>query len=323
MAFTDLPNDYYFFYSVVLTYLIFLFHSLGVDEIKKKVSDVEILFISGAVGIVFYLILKQLTLRVIIPAISVLQNSHIPLTIWYYPPSIIENALSIATQLLVIAFCWLFFGIIFYFFCKIIQFCLDPDNKIFPNLERFKFIKNNNLRTIALFNIPIIFILLSSFVFILGYDYNFLQMIQMFIEGIKYMLLYDLFYAFYGFIGILISIAILLLIIRLLLREIGFLKKIFGFLVNYLKMIDILSVNLSCNFFTYQKAIIHSDLRKDSFEKWIFKNWKLVLAVLGLLILIFLFLSYIQPIYFGMKCDQHTDKVLCLPSGPFISQRLL
>jgi len=324
MDFTDLPNDYYFFYMVVLTYLIFLFHSLGVDEVKKKVSDVEVLFISGAVGIVFYLILKQLTLEVIIPAISVLQNTQIPLSIWYYPPSIIENAFNITTQLLAIAFCWFFFGIIFYFFCKIIQFCFDPDNKIFSNLDRFKFIKDNNIRTIALFNIPIIFILLSGFVMVLGYDYNFLQMIQAFIEGFQYMLLYDFFYAIYGIIGILISIAILLLIIRLLLREIGFLKQLFGFLANYIKKIDTFFVNFAGGFFIYQKAIIHSNLKRNCFEKWIFNHWKLVLAVLGLLILIFLILSYIQPIYFGMKCYEHPDvhKVLCLPSGPFISQKL-
>jgi hypothetical protein len=325
MDFIELPNNYYFFFSVVLTYFIFLFHSLDVKDIKKKVSGIEILFISGAIGVVFYFILKQLTLGIFLPALSVLQNAQIPLTMGYYPPSIIDNAFNIALQFVSIAFCWFFFAIIFYFFCKIIQFCLDPSNIIFPELERFKFIKNNNIRNIALFNIPIVFILLSCLVMILGYDYNFLQMIQGFIDGFQYLLLYDFFYAIYGTIGLLLSIAILFLIIRLLIKELNFLKYFFNFFIYLFTLIDTFFVNSMRAFFTYQTGIIHSNLRQDYIEKWIFKNWKFTIILLVILISSFVFLWHIQPIYFGINCYEHSEvqKVLCLPSGPFISQRLL
>jgi len=324
MDFTDLPKDIFFFYTIVLTYFIFLFHSFDIKDIKEKVSGVEILFISGAVGIVFYLFLKQITTEVIIPTISLLQKIQIPLTIWYYPPSIIEYALNIAIQLIIAAICWFTFAIIFYFTCKSIQFCFDPEKKIFPPLNRFKFIEENNIRNIALFRVPIILIYVSCIVIIFGYDYDFLQKMQGFIVSFQYRLLSDFYYALYGFIGILISFAFLFLIVRLLLRELGFLQHLFGFLTIWKKEIEISLENSISNFQKYQDKVIHSNLKRDWIERWIFKHWKWVIAVLGILIIIFLILVYIEPIYFGMKCYVHSDvnKVLCLPKGPFISQKI-
>ena len=324
MDFTDLPKDIFFFYTVVLTYFIFLFHSFDVKDVKEKVSGVEILFISGAVGIVFYLFLKQITIEIIIPTISLLQNIQIPLTIWYDSPTMIEYAINIAIQLIIAAIYWFIFAIIFNFFCKIIQFCFDPENKIYPNLNRFKFIQENNLRNIALFKVPIILICLSFIAIILGFDYDFLQKMERFIVGFQYRLLFDFYYALYGLIGILISIVLLFLLFRILIRELVLFQYLFQLLTICKTKIDTSLENLFRNFFKYQEDIIHSDLKRFWLDKWIFKHWKLVITIIVILIIVFVIIVIIESVYFGMKCYEHSDihKVLCLPSGPFISQKL-
>jgi hypothetical protein len=156
------------FFWIVITYLIILFYSFGISELKDKIEGLEKLFLAGAVGTVFYLlfeILNQTFIQTIWKWFENLALASHELTFYFnvFLPGTHQAGTTFPEYLLIgilfITVLYIIVVAIFYLLTQIIRFSLDPDNKIFPKYQRFEVIKKYRIKEL-IYTFP--YFLLSS-----------------------------------------------------------------------------------------------------------------------------------------------------------------
>jgi predicted KAP-like P-loop ATPase len=149
-------------------YLVILFHSFGIGKIWDRINGVELLFLSAVIGYIYY----NASISLIFPLIDFIKKliGLIPTQI----PSFI-SILNLQINYTEIAsfFVFLFVSILIatisyfivifsmYAVIKILEFCLDPQNDIFPYYQRFIFLQKNQIPKTVVFRIP-------YFLFVIG-----------------------------------------------------------------------------------------------------------------------------------------------------------
>jgi len=173
----DLPIDSLFnpvlLFWISFFYLVILFHSYGIAKIWNRINGVELLFLSAVVGYIFYIA----TIYLIFPLIGLING-----LIGLFPKTIIAS-LSLFQinytdlgQLFVYLFVTILVPLFSYFIIissiylviKLIQYCLDPNNVIFPNYRRFVVLKKIKLSNTIVLDIPYFFFLISVICLLLG-----------------------------------------------------------------------------------------------------------------------------------------------------------
>jgi Cdc6-like AAA superfamily ATPase len=143
---------------------------------------VELLFLSAVVGYIYYIA----SVNVIFPLLELIN------TLINHLPAVISSTISFLNlqinytqiaQFFVFLFITLLVFTLSYFIIilsvgvvvKIIQYCLDPNDDIFPNYKRFNVLKRINFSETLLFSIPFLLGLISYFCFFLGGLINSIQ----------------------------------------------------------------------------------------------------------------------------------------------------
>ena len=164
------------FVWTVIAYLIILFHLFNIEQIQLKIKGIEILFVSTALGTLFYGIFLILNATIIGFLYALIKNLSVIITTlpFTFNPFIREAHIPFSTSseivcliIFLIAFLDWIVITIFSIVIKIIQFCLDSNNEIFPSIERFKFIQKFNLNTLIT-GIPWITFILGFYVLIVS-----------------------------------------------------------------------------------------------------------------------------------------------------------
>jgi hypothetical protein len=290
-------------------------------------NGIEVLFISGAVGIILYCVLAFFgsiligSVNWIFENIPTIQNLPIaPSISWTYPSFELTSPFVVITEMLLIAICWGYISTVIYWFIKIIHYCLDPTNEIFAKLERFKIIQQYQINEIFHFGIPLIFFYLAILIYLISYGIGFFQILLDF----KFSYLFYIrqaFFTVYGIVGILLAFFLFYAVFKLLCKQL----TIFLPFLSLLKELDERNVEqtdiIIGNLVKKIATIKASKLRRHAIERFFFNHWKYSILFFGVLIALFLIMLYIQPIYFQVKCDviPNVSRVICFPEGPFSS----
>jgi hypothetical protein len=290
-------------------------------------NGIEVLFISGAVGIVLYGVLAFFgsivigSINWISGNVSTIQNLPIaPSISWNYPPFELTSPFVVISEIFVIAMCWFYISTIIYVFIKVIQYCLDPKKEIFQKLERFEIIKRYQLKEIFHLGIPLILIYLAVLLFLISYGIGFFQNVLDF----KFSYLFyvrQAFFTVYGIVGVILAFFLIYAVSKLLCKHL----TLFLPFVSLLKELDRKNVEQTGiiveKMFQQIALIKESKLRRYVIEKFFYNHWMFAILFFGVLIALFLIMLYIQPIYFPVRCDviPNASRVICFPEGPFSS----
>lgn len=153
LNFGNTVNDPLFLFWTVVIYLIFIFHSWRIKEIQEDIKGAEILFLSGALGYIFFLLSKVLILPIIqlIPQWLQMLNS----AIHKFIPTFIFGLYFVFANILIY---YVLFIIITLSIISIIQYCLDPKKEIFRDYDRFNIL--NKIIILLKLEIPLILLFL-------------------------------------------------------------------------------------------------------------------------------------------------------------------
>ncbi|WP_321431130.1 hypothetical protein [uncultured Methanolobus sp.] len=159
----------------VLAYLILLYHYFGIEEIQNKIKGVELVFVSLALGTIFLIVYKFVwaILKNIIEATNSLIEIYnvLPVTFNPFQPELHEPG-STWPELYALV---IFMSVAIYYasvltflvIIKLIRFCFDPENVIFPKYKRFYSLKKYNIFEIFYLVLPRIAVVFGL-VFLVG-----------------------------------------------------------------------------------------------------------------------------------------------------------
>jgi len=179
LNFENLFNPVLLFW-ISFFYLVILFHSFGIAKIWNKINGVELLFLSAVVGYVYYIA----SIYLIFPLINAIK-SLIDLSIAMIPSSLLSLQINYSdfTKFFVYLCITILVPIISYFIVifsiylviKFIQYCLDPNDEIFSNYQRFIFLKKVQFSNAIVFSIPAFIFTASVILLCLGGISNTIQ----------------------------------------------------------------------------------------------------------------------------------------------------
>jgi hypothetical protein len=148
----------WFLFWFIISYFILLFHTWKIKEIRDDVQGVEVLFISGVIGIILNwvsinvaqdIILKIFEMfKFIIKAITEIEFPQYEVSIQYF----LSLFSSIFTEILIVLLIgmllamlffliWVIYELILLVVIKVIRLSIDPDDQFLKNYTRFKIFK--------------------------------------------------------------------------------------------------------------------------------------------------------------------------------------
>jgi len=281
-----------FFFWIVISYLIFLFFSFNIEEIKLKVNGVELLFISVASGIIFYFIYEILEPFVIEPLILWYNDLNNAVKILPFGPNPIIPGLNpplttssdyFAIGLVLFTVIYFIFIFLFFIYIKIIKYCLDPSNQIFQKYERFSLLIQYNVIRICSLGIPLIIFFIGSIILFSGLIYGYFS--YMFFFG--YTSIRGLLVILSSILWILLALISIIIFIVIIYSELCLFKPIFEKVCQYL---HISSVNL-LNFFEISK------INQNRVSLFIKIHLKWFFYIITLLMIIIVITNYLYPIH--------------------------
>jgi|GEM_PF-5229169 hypothetical protein len=282
-----------------LAYLILLFFSFGIEEIQKNFR-VEILFISGVIGTVFYFVFEYL----IKPTISALFelwpiiNETILRQYYATNPILLAVPQSFTASNFVFAGAVVILGtyyialIAFLLITKTIKYCLDPKNEIFNKLTRFKLLDELNIEKIVIFGLPALIIIFWAIFFIISLGIqSCIVLFNQFNNYFKNPIFYHYFWIDAAFsliivlIGFILGICALFVLIQILYR----IKKLFD------PLKDFLLLKLQKIVIKWQKTVFFPTVEDNRFLIWIKNHHKKLLILFLILLSLIFFYDYIWP----------------------------
>jgi hypothetical protein len=280
-------------------------------------KGVEVLFISGAVGTLVFVVFKVITPLIIDPLIG--YYTFLPTSFQILPiaPNMswpIEglrdtSAIFIVNAIVLSAILWLIFSSIFYIFIKSIQFCLDPDKSIFTTYSRFSKLKEYNIPHIAAIGIPLLMIYCGLLIYFGTYAMGFLLGILDF----GFSSFRGMYHIGLSIFAVFISLIIIYFTLKFLIAELKCFIPIF-------KKIDSKNVDLVKRLFDKidrKKTEIGSYNSKcNTIDKWIINHLLFSIIILIILIACFLFLLHYEGILFPMQCSSAGGYTLCAAIPP-------